>query len=150
MGESPIVPQPAEPGAAAEVPAQPEPLAMLGHELRNPLAPIRNSAALLRTLCTDPRQLQAVEIISRNIVHLTRMLDDLLDGARLRRGAFVLTKQWVDIAVLVHNVLDNVAPSIEARRQNLHVSLPAAPVQMQCDPVRLAQILINLLNNANR
>ena len=123
---------------------------MLGHELRNPLAPIRNSAALLRTLCTDPRQLQAVEIISRNVVHLTCMLDDLLDGARLRRGAFTLTKQWVDIAVLVRDVLANVAPSIESRRQNLHVSLPGSPVQMHCDPVRLAQILVNLLNNANR
>jgi CheY-like chemotaxis protein len=130
--------------------AQAELVAMLGHELRNPLAPIRNSAALLRTLCTDPRQLQAVEIISRNVVHLTRMLDDLLDGTRLRRGSFSLTKQWVDIANLVHDVLENITPSIESRRQNLHVSLPASPVQMHGDPVRLAQILTNLLNNANR
>lgn len=123
---------------------------MLGHELRNPLAPIRNSAALLRSLCTDPRQLQAVEIISRNVVHLTRMLDDLLDAARLRRGTFTLKKQSVDIAVIVHEVLEDVKPAIDARRQNLRISLPASAVQMQCDPVRLAQILLNLLNNANR
>lgn len=123
---------------------------MLGHELRNPLAPIRNSAALLRSLCSDPRQLQAVDIISRNVVHLTRMLDDLLDAARLRRGTFTLKKQSVDIAVIVHDVLEDVKPAIEARRQNLRVSLPQAPVQMQCDPVRLSQILLNLLNNANR
>jgi CheY-like chemotaxis protein len=150
MGEDPIVPPPAEPGAGAEVPAQPELLAMLGHELRNPLAPIRNSAALLRSLCSDPRQLQAVDIISRNVVHLTRMLDDLLDAARLRRGTFTLRKQSVDIAVIVHEVLQDVKAAIDARRQNLHISLPAAPVQMQCDPVRLAQILLNLLNNATR
>ena len=123
---------------------------MLGHELRNPLAPIRNSAALLRSLCSDPRQLQAVDIISRNVVHLTRMLDDLLDAARLRRGTFTLKKQNVDIAVIVHEVLQDVKPAIESRRQNLRINLPAAPVQMQCDPVRLAQILLNLLNNANR
>lgn len=123
---------------------------MLGHELRNPLAPIRNSAALLRSLCSDPRQLQAVDIISRNVVHLTRMLDDLLDAARLRRGSFSLRKQQVDIAAIIHDVLADVKPAIAARRQNLRVSLPEAPVQMQCDPVRLAQILLNLLTNANR
>jgi len=151
MGENPLTPLPS--GASetgAEVPAQPELLAMLGHELRNPLAPIRNSAALLRSLCTDPRQLQAVDIISRNVVHLTRMLDDLLDAARLRRGTFTLKKQNVDIAIIVHQVLDDVKTAIAARRQNLHISLPPAAVQMQCDPVRLAQILLNLLNNANR
>jgi CheY-like chemotaxis protein len=151
MGENPITPLPVGASdAGAEVPSQPELLAMLGHELRNPLAPIRNSAALLRSLCTDPRQLQAVDIIARNVVHLTRMLDDLLDAARLRRGTFTLKKQNVDIAVIVHQVLEDVKPAIEARRQNLHISLPPAPVQMQCDPVRLAQILLNLLNNANR
>jgi CheY-like chemotaxis protein/two-component sensor histidine kinase len=130
--------------------AQPELLAMLGHELRNPLAAIRNSAALLRSLCSDPRQLQAVQIVSRNTVHLTRMLDDLLDAARLRRGAFILKKLRVDIAVIVHEVLEDIKPALEMRRQNLHISLPAAPVLMQCDPVRLGQILLNLLNNANR
>jgi len=83
-------------------------------------------------------------------VHLTRMLDDLLDAARLRRGTFTLKKQSVDVAVIVREVLQDVKPAIEARRQNLHISLPAAPVQMQSDPVRLAQILLNLLNNANR
>jgi CheY-like chemotaxis protein/two-component sensor histidine kinase len=151
MGEDPITPPtPAQSAAAGDVPAQPELLAMLGHELRNPLAPIRNSAALLRSLCSDPRQLQAVEIISRNVVHLTRMLDDLLDAARLRRGTFTLKKQNVDVAVIVHEVLQDVKPAIEARRQNLRISLPAAPVQMQSDPVRLAQILLNLLNNATR
>ena len=137
------------PGGAAPD-SEPELLAMLGHELRNPLAPIRNSAQLLRSLCTDARQLQAVEIISRNVVHLTRMLDDLLDAARLRRGAFVLKKQTVDIAVIVREMLEDVQPAIDSHRQSLLISLPATPVQMYCDPVRLGQILFNLVDNANR
>ncbi|HEY2679579.1 MAG TPA: HAMP domain-containing sensor histidine kinase, partial [Steroidobacteraceae bacterium] len=125
------------PHSGSSLDSQPELLAMLGHELRNPLAPIRNSAQLLRTLCTDERQLQAVEIISRNVVHLTRMLDDLLDAARSRRGAFVLKKQTVDIAVIVREMLEHVQPAIDSRRQSLLISLPATPVQMYCDPVRL-------------
>lgn len=128
----------------------PELLALLGHELRNPLAPIRNSAALLRTLCTDERQLQAVELISRSVVQLTRVLDDLLDGVSLRRGSFTLIEHRVDTAALVNAVVDNVAPDIESRRQNLHLSLPSATVQLHCDPMRLAQILDNLLRHANR
>jgi two-component system CheB/CheR fusion protein len=139
-----------ESAVGSDVDPQPELLAMLGHELRNPLAPIRNSAQLLRSLCTDPRQLQAVEIISRNVVHLTRMLDDLLDAARLKRGAFVLKKQTVDIAVIVGEMLEDVRPAIDSHRQSLLISLPATAVQMYCDPIRLGQILFNLLDNANR
>ena len=70
---------------------------------------------MLRSLCTDSRQLQAVEIIARNVAHLTRMLDDLLDAARLRRGAFTLKKQTVDLAVIVREVLENLQPAIDAR-----------------------------------
>ena len=134
----------------SKIDSQPELLAMLGHELRNPLAPIRNSAQLLRSLCTDARQLQAVEIISRNVVHLTRMLDDLLDAARLKRGAFVLKKQTVDIAVIVREMLEDIQPAIDLHRQSVVISLPPTPVQMYCDPVRLRQILFNLVDNANR
>ena len=136
--------------AGSALDSQPELLAMLGHELRNPLSPIRNSAQLLRSICVDARQLQAVEIISRNVVHLTRMLDDLLDAARLKRGAFVLKKQAVDIAVIVREMLEDIQPAIDAHRQSLLISLPATTVQMYCDPVRLGQILFNLMDNANR
>jgi len=147
MGDAP--PDPSKP-ITADVFPHPELLAMLGHELRNPLAPIRNSAALLRTLCTDPRQLQAVELISRSVVHLTRMLDDLLDGVSFRRGSLTLTEQRVDVAALVNGVVGDVAQNIESRRQNLHISLPSAAVQLRCDPLRLTQILDNLLSQANR
>lgn len=148
MGDAP--PDPSKPIISDAGFPHPELLAVLGHELRNPLAPIRNSAALLRTLCTDPRQLQSVELISRSVVHLTRVLDDLLNGVSLRRGSFTLTAHRVDVAALVNEVVANIAPNIESRRQNLHISLPPAAVQLRCDPMRLAQILDNLLSNAHR
>ena len=133
---------------------QPEPsaeyLAGLAHELRNPLAPIRNSAELLRTLCSDPRQLQAVEMIVGQTVRLTRMLDDVIDAAQLRRGLVTLKKQPVDVGAVADQALEAVRPAIDARRQSLLVSLPPHSVQMICDPARLVQVLQNLLDNASR
>jgi two-component system, sensor histidine kinase len=133
---------------------QPEPnaeyLANLAHELRNPLAPLRTSAELLRSLCEDPRQLQAVEMIVRQVVRLTRMLDDVVDAAELRRGLVTLKKQPVDIGAIADQALETVRPAIDARRQSLLVSLPAQSVQMFCDPARLVQVLQNLLDNASR
>src|SRR5688572_20433741 len=133
---------------------QPEPsaeyLAGLAHELRNPLAPLRNSAELLRTLCSDPRQLQAVEMIVRQTVRLTRMLDDVADAAQLRRGLVTLRKQPVDVGAVADQALEAVRPGIDARRQSLLVSLPPHSVQMTCDPARLVQVLQNLLDNASR
>jgi two-component system CheB/CheR fusion protein len=139
--QNPAAPERSEPPA--------EFLALLAHELRNPLAPIRNGAVLLRTLCSDPRQLQVIEMISRNVVALTRMLDDLLGVASLHRGSVRLEKQCVDIARLVHNVLENVQPAIDARRQSVLVSLPPASLQLYCDPVRIEQTVQILLDNAN-
>ena len=88
--KSPAAPERVEPPA--------EFLALLAHELRNPLAPIRNGSVLLRTLCSDPRQLQVIDMISRNVVALTRMLDDLLGVASLHRGSVRPEQQCVDIA----------------------------------------------------
>jgi len=139
--KSPAAPERVEPPA--------EFLALLAHELRNPLAPIRNGSVLLRTLCSDPRQLQVIDMISRNVVALTRMLDDLLGVASLHRGSVRLEKQRVDIARLVHNVLENVQPAIDARRQSVLVSLPPASLQLYCDPVRIEQSVQILLDNAN-
>jgi CheY-like chemotaxis protein/nitrogen-specific signal transduction histidine kinase len=128
----------------------PEVIAVLAHELRNPLAPIRNGAELLRTLCSDPRQTQVVDMMSRQIVHLTRLLDDLLETARLRRGLVTLHRQSIDVGSIIQDALDAIRPAIDARRQNLLVSLPANPVRMHCDSTRLVQVLQNLLDNANR
>jgi two-component system CheB/CheR fusion protein len=129
---------------------QPEILSVLAHELRNPLAPIRNGIELLRSICSDPKQAEVVDRVSRQVVHLTRLVNDLLDAARLRRGLVTLQKRAVDFSEIVRDALDAVQPAIDARRQSLLVSLPATPVQMYCDPTRLTQVLQNLLSNANR
>lgn len=128
----------------------PEYLAALAHELRNPLAPIRHCAELLRTICSDTRQVQAVDMIVRHVVHLTRMLDDVLDASQLRRGLVALKKQAVDVAALAEQALEAVRPAIDARRQSLLVSLPAESLHMVSDPARLVQVLQNLLDNASR
>jgi two-component system CheB/CheR fusion protein len=142
-----------DPASSAEAPAeavQPEILAVLAHELRNPLAPIRNGVELLRSICSDPKQAEVVDMVSRQVVHLTRLLNDLLDASRLRQGLVTLQKRTVDFSEIVRDALDAVQPAIDARRQSLLVSLPATPVQMYCDPTRLTQVLQNLLSNANR
>jgi CheY-like chemotaxis protein len=126
----------------------PDYLAGLVHELRNPLTPIRTAAELLRSVSTDPRQLQAIELISRQVVTLTHMLDDLMDAARGQRGLLALTRRTVDVAELVEQALQAVRPAIDARRQNLFVSLPSEAVQMECDPVRLGQVVQTLLRHA--
>lgn len=140
-------PQTSETPEAPEFPAF---LSMLAHELRNPLAPIRNATEVLRSLCADPRQAQAIDIIGRQVVHLTHLLDDLLDAARLRRGVLTLQLQTVDVGALAEQALETVRATLDARRQNLFVSLPVEPVLMRCDPVRLVQVLQNLLDNATR
>src|ERR1044071_8913410 len=125
-------------------------LAALIQQLRGPLGPIRTAAELLRSLSNDARQLQAIETIAAQTVNMTRMLDDVHDAVRLRRGLITLRKQSVDAAQIAAQALQAVKPSIDARRQNLLVSLPTHPVQMHCDPARLVQVLQHILDNASR
>jgi CheY-like chemotaxis protein/two-component sensor histidine kinase len=125
-------------------------LAALIQQLRTPLGPIRTAAELLRSLSSDVRQLQAIETISAQSVSMTRMLDDVLDAVQLRRGLITLRKQSVDAGQIAQQALQAVRPSIDARRQNLLVALPAEPVQMHCDPARLVQVMQNILDNATR
>jgi CheY-like chemotaxis protein len=138
-------------GRAATAPElTPEYLTTLVHEIRNPLAPIRNAAELLRSLCIDERQLHAVDIIERQVVNLTHMLDDVLEAANSRRTLFTLTRQTVDVADIVEPALRAVRPLVDQLRQSLLVALPEQPVQMNCDPLRLSQVLQTLLDNATR
>jgi CheY-like chemotaxis protein/two-component sensor histidine kinase len=125
-------------------------LAALVKQLRNPLGPIRTAAELLRSLSSDLRQLQAIDTISAQSASMTRMLDDLDDAVRLRRGLITLRKQSVDAAQITQQALQAVRPLIDARRQNLLVSLPGEAVQMHCDPARLAQVMQHVLDNAAR
>lgn len=134
--------------APASFELTPEYLGQLIHELRNPLTPIRTATELLRSLSDDPRQLQVIELISRQVVTLTHMFDDIMEAVRGQRGLLALTRRTIDVAQLFEQALQAVRPAIDAQRQNLLVSLPSESVQMECDPVRLGQVVQTLLRNA--
>ncbi len=139
---------------AAQARAKDEFLAMLSHELRNPLAPIRAAAHLLRLqeraggAPVNPINQQAREIIERQVASLTRMVSDLSEVSRVISGRIRLDMQPVDLKQVVKHALQTVAPIIEQRRHSISVSLCAEPVWVQADPTRLEEVLVNLLNNA--
>ena len=124
-------------------------LAMLSHELRNPLAPIRTALELLRRNATvDDLATGAHEVIGRQIGHMVRLLDDLLDVARITRGRVALTKHSVDVRRIVADAVESASPLIAARGQTLESFVPSVPLLIQADLTRLVQVLVNLLNNA--
>jgi len=124
-------------------------LAMLGHELRNPLAPIRTALALLqRAGSHDPVVLRAHSVMDRQITHMVRLLDDLLDVARITSGRINLTVADLDFRQVVREASESVRGLIEARRHRLEMSLPPDPVRVRGDITRLVQVVVNLLNNA--
>lgn len=135
--------------ATEDGPFEAEFLSLLAHELRNPLAPILHSAAILRMLCTDEPQQKAIATIDRQVKLLAHLVDDLVEGARLQRGLVTLKNQWVDIGELAQQALEAMQPKAEAQGQHLAAQLPTDPIQMLCDPVRLRQVLDNLLDNAS-
>lgn len=123
-------------------------LAMLAHELRNPLAPIRSAVAILRMKPPEDVACSARDVIDRQVGHLVRLVDDLLDVSRVSRGRILLRQVPLDFRDVVHHALDVSRPFIEARGHRLDVSIPSAPIRMRGDFTRLAQVLSNLLNNA--
>ncbi|MFO1434597.1 MAG: PAS domain S-box protein [Candidatus Competibacteraceae bacterium] len=124
-------------------------LAMLAHELRNPLAPIRNAVQILNRLGpAEPKQQWARDVIARQVGHLARLVDDLLDVSRLLRGKITLQHAPLTLSTLVQHAVEISRPLIEARRQTLKIKLPPEPVPLEGDLTRLAQVLANLLNNA--
>ena len=124
-------------------------LAMLAHELRNPLAPIVNALAILeRTSLPEPRLNAACTIIDRQVRHLTRIVDDLLDVTRITTGKIQLRKESVTVASIVAQGIESARPLLDERNHRLEVSLPESPVIIEGDVVRLTQVLLNLLNNA--
>lgn len=126
-------------------------LAMLGHELRNPLAPIRQIADGLRLAPTQDAALirRAADILVRQAGHLTHLVDDLLDVARIDRGRILLAKQVTDLRESLTSAVEQVQPLLQERRQRLEMMLPPSPVRLDGDPVRLAQVTVNLLRNAS-
>ena len=124
-------------------------LAMLAHELRNPLAPIRNAAQILRAHSTGKPELEwARTVIERQTRHLARLVDDLLDVSRMVRGKIVLKKSSVEMSELVQHAVDTSQPLIRSRNHQLHVNLPRGSLALEGDLTRLAQAVSNLLNNA--
>jgi signal transduction histidine kinase/ActR/RegA family two-component response regulator len=142
-------------------------LAMLAHELRNPLAPILVSVEILRrahrideradaaatasvvpVAAVNHRSRDALNVLTRQVAHVVRLVDDLLDAARIGRGKMELRREHVDVSAVVRNAVDAVRPLCEELQHELTVTLPSQPVVVYADPARLAQVVGNLLNNA--
>jgi PAS domain S-box-containing protein len=124
-------------------------LAMLSHELRNPLAPIRSAVEILgRAGASDETTAQARRVIERQVAHLARLVDDLLDVARIRTGRVDLKIEPLDLRRVISEALEEVSDLIDARHQRLETSLPAVPVTVRGDATRLVQVVTNLLSNA--
>lgn len=124
-------------------------LAMLAHELRNPLAPIRNANEILRMLKSERPELgMARDVIDRQLTHLVRLVDDLLDVSRITRGKIRLQHQVLDIAQVISSAVETSRPLIDAHGHVLEIKLPPAPLYIKGDPSRLIQVFGNLLNNA--
>lgn len=124
-------------------------LATLAHELRNPLAPIRTAAQLLRLKQPyDPDLQRARDIIDRQVQHLTRLVDDLLDISRVNRDKITLQSQPLELAAVVARAVEASAPLMEARKHRLIITSPPPGLRLEGDEVRLVQVLTNLLDNA--
>jgi signal transduction histidine kinase/CheY-like chemotaxis protein len=126
-------------------------LATLAHELRNPLAPIRQAAVVARSPAADPqRKTWAMDVIERQAGHMALLLDDLLDVSRISRGRLELRLEPVDLRQVVDSALEISKPSLERKKHKLVVDIPPVPLRLRADPLRLAQVLDNLLSNASK
>ena len=124
-------------------------LATLAHELRNPLAPIRQAALISNTPdATETQKRWSHDVISRQVHNMSLLLDDLLDISRVTRGTLELRMEMADLAGVVEAAIETARPAIDAKRHKLTVNLPSEPVVFAADPLRLAQVLANLLTNA--
>ncbi len=124
-------------------------LATLAHELRNPLAPVRNALYLMgHESNLAPGFEQERAMLDRQVGHLARLVDDLLDISRISRGKIELRKQPLELAPVVHQAVEATRPFFETKNHQLHISLPDEPILLEADPTRLEQVLWNLLNNA--
>jgi signal transduction histidine kinase len=124
-------------------------LAMLAHELRNPLAPVRNATQVLRLKCGDDPVVNHVgQMLERQVAHMVRLVDDLLDVSRVSRGKIELKRESVELGAVITRAVESVRPQLDERQHRLDVSLPGEPLRLLADPARLEQVLTNLLTNA--
>jgi signal transduction histidine kinase len=126
-------------------------LAMLAHELRNPLAPLHNAVLVLKTGAADPEAIaRARDMMERQIQNMTRLIDDLLDVSRINQGKVQLRKEPVELVPVLTGAAESAEHQFRDSEQELAVSLPSEPIYLEADPTRLAQIFGNLLNNASK
>ena len=124
-------------------------LAMLAHELRNPLAPVRNSAELLaRTMPTDPRTENAINMIKRQVTQLTRLVDDLLDVSRITQGRIELKRQPLEIGAILAQAMETVEPLLREKRHQVSITSSYEALHVNGDAARLVQCVVNVLTNA--
>jgi signal transduction histidine kinase/DNA-binding response OmpR family regulator len=124
-------------------------LAMLSHELRNPLAPIRGAAEVMRKIAPgDPRIVWARDVVERQVAHLSQLVDDLLDVSRITQGKITLQLEPVELTKVLFQSIETARPLLEAKRHQLVVNVPPNPVWLRGDFARLAQVFSNLLHNA--
>ena len=124
-------------------------LAMLSHELRNPLAPIRTALEVIRRLApAEPKLTWATDVTGRQVAHLTRLVEDLLDVARINQGKIALQSEKLDLRAVVAHAVETAKPFIDSRRHQLHTAIPDTPIVLRGDFARLSQVVANLLNNA--
>jgi CheY-like chemotaxis protein len=126
-------------------------LAVLAHELRNPLAPIRQAAAISRAAgATDAQKRWSHDVISRQVQHMALLLDDLLDVSRITRGSLELRTQMTELSSIIDAAVETSRPILEGKDHSLAIEVPPAPVWLSADPLRIAQVLSNLLTNAGK
>jgi signal transduction histidine kinase/ActR/RegA family two-component response regulator len=126
-------------------------LAMLAHELRNPLAPVRTGLQVLRMKGTaNPEVDRLAEMMNRQVAQIVRLVDDLLDVSRITRGTVTLRRERVDLAEVLGQAVEAARPLLDARRHQLSVTLAGEAIHLDADPARLAQVVANLLNNAGK
>ena len=125
-------------------------LATLAHELRNPLAPLRNALEILKRSAGSGDEFvrDAQATMDRQLSQMVRLIDDLLDVSRISRGKLELRRQAVDLSSILHQALETCRPLIESLRHKVAVDLPPSPIYVEGDPVRLCQVFTNLINNA--
>jgi signal transduction histidine kinase/CheY-like chemotaxis protein len=124
-------------------------LATLAHELRNPLAPVRNALEMLKQVgSSNPAAQGARAMMARQLAHMARLIDDLMDVSRITRGKLALRKEKVDLSAIIRDAADVCRSSYAERCHDIRITLPPQPLQVHGDPVRLEQVIGNLLNNA--
>src|SRR5205807_1378285 len=123
-------------------------LATLAHELRNPLAPIRNALQIIRLSPDGAAREQARTLMERQLAHMVRLVDDLLDVSRITRGKLELRKAPVELSAVVSSAVETSRPLIDHMNHELTITIPEQPILVDADLTRLAQVFANLLNNS--